>query len=60
MNLLNNDNCERNGNEFILLSTFVSLTLAKDLSSSEQGVLDSFLQVVGQNLTLISIVNGDC
>lgn len=59
-NLNNNDNCNSEGNQLVLLAAMISFILSNDLNSSQQNVLGTFLQSVGQNLELISIMSAKC
>ncbi len=53
--------CTNNdGNQLILLAAMIAIILGKDLNSSKQNLLGSFLQTVGQNLTLLSAQKSDC
>lgn len=55
-----NNNCNAEGNELVLLSAMVSFILANDLNPQEQNILGTFLQTIGQNLTLISAISDKC
>lgn len=59
-NFKNNDNCNSKGNELVLLASMISFILANDLNSSQQNILGTFLQSVGQNLELISVMSANC
>ena len=52
--------CDCTGNSIVLLSSAISIILAKDLNSDEQNLLGNFLQAVGQNLEIISSQTSYC
>lgn len=53
-------NCENIGNNIVLLGALIAITLAKDLTISEQDLLGNFLQVVAQNLLSMAATKNDC
>ena len=52
--------CDNIGYNLVLLGALVAITLAKDLSLSEQDLLGNFLQVIAQNLLSMSSAVSDC
>ncbi len=53
-------NCENIGNNLVLFGALVAITLAKDLTLSEQDLLGNLLQVIAQNLLSMSAAVSDC
>lgn len=53
-------NCDNIGNSLILLGALIAITLAKDLTISEQDLLGNFLQVIAQNLLSMAAAKNDC
>lgn len=50
------DECTTSTLNFLLLSTLITIVIAKDLDQNEQLLLSSFLQTIGQNLaSMISV-----
>lgn len=54
------DDCNFAGMDLVLLSTLVSLTLAQDLTVNQLNILSTFLQAVGENLSIISTSKDIC
>ena len=54
------NNCENIGNNLVLFGALVAITIAKDLSLSEQDLLGNLLQVIAQNLLSMSSAVSDC
>ena len=52
--------CENVGNNVVLFGALVAITLAKDLTLTEQDLLGNLLQVIAQNLLSMSGVASDC
>ena len=52
--------CENVGNNVVLFGALVAITLAKDLTLTEQDILGNLLQVIAQNLLSMSGVASDC
>ncbi|MEG2348318.1 MAG: hypothetical protein RSB67_01545 [Clostridia bacterium] len=50
------DECLSTGLELLMLSNLVSIVLVRDLNESQQLILSSFLQMVGQNISSIASV----
>lgn len=48
------------GCELVALSSTIAISLSKQLTSEELSILGSFLTTLGDNLSLISIQNGNC
>lgn len=53
-------NCDTIGNNIVLLGALIAITLANDLTISEQDLLGNFLQVVAQNLLSMAAAKNDC
>lgn len=54
------DNCSFAGLDLVLLSTLVSITLAQDLTINQLNILSTFLQAVGENLSIIATSRDIC
>lgn len=54
------DECLSSSVNFLLLSTLISIVIAKDLTQNELLILSDFLQAVGQNLALITTTYEIC
>ena len=52
--------CRDAGSEFVLLAALVALSIGHNLSPYEQNLFGGFLEVVGENLTLMSIRKAKC
>lgn len=55
-----NDICNLVGKDVVLLATLISIALAGNLTTEEQGNLDNFLMTIDQNLTTISGIKATC
>ncbi len=56
----NNYSCDNIGNNVVLFGALVAITLAKDLTLTEQDILGNLLQVIAQNLLSMLAIAGDC
>lgn len=52
--------CKDAGSELVLLAALVSLSIGHNLSSFEQNLFGNFLQVIGENLCVMSIRKARC
>ena len=55
-----NDICSLAGKDVVLLAILISIALAKNLTTAEQGNLGNFLMTIGQNLSTISGIKATC
>lgn len=52
--------CQDAGSELVLLGALVALSIGHNLSSYEQNLFGTFLQVIGENLSVMSIRKEKC
>ncbi len=52
--------CKDSGSELIILGALISLSIGHNLTAYEQNLFGNLLQVIGQNLSLLSIKKGNC
>lgn len=52
--------CQDAGSELVLLAALVSLSIGHNLSAYEQNLFGNFLQVIGENLCMMSIRKSKC
>lgn len=52
--------CKDAGSELVLLGALVALSIGHNLSSYEQNLFGTFLQVIGENLSIMSIRKEKC
>lgn len=52
--------CQDSGSEYVILAALVSMSIGHNLTAYEQNLVGNFLQVVGQNLCVLSIKKSSC
>ena len=52
--------CKFAGVDLILFASLISITLAQDLTPTEQGNLGNLFMTIGQNLTTLSGIQSTC
>lgn len=62
---MSNDNqnslcCKNVSFNLVIFSSLLSILIAKDLSTNDQNLLSVLLQSIGQNLSVIATVQGNC
>lgn len=52
--------CKDSGSELVILGTLISLSIGHNLTPYEQDLFGNLLQIIGQNLSLLSIKKENC
>ena len=52
--------CKDSGSELVLLAALVAMSIGHNLTPYEQNLFGSFIEVVGENLCLMSIRKAKC
>ena len=60
MDNIDNIICKDVGSEFVLLAALGAISIGHNLSPYEQNLFGSFIEVVGENLCLMSIRKAKC
>lgn len=59
-NNLSNSYCNNVGNDLVLFSSLLAILISKELSINELILLSTLLQSLGENLSIIAVVQENC
>lgn len=59
-NNLSNSCCNNIDYNLVLFSSLLAILISKELSVDEQILLSTLLQSIGENLSIIAVVQGNC